>query len=368
MDKLNNSKDRQSFLILFSGLLIALLIGFLDYISGSEISFSIFYLIPILFVTWYTNKVNGILLAIFSGLVWLYVEVFSNTVSSSTAIQYWNAMVRLGFFFVTVYLLSAVKKLNLRLEEKVENRTNELTKEIVERKKAELNLKEKSDRLRQLAKGIQNIREEENSRIARELHDELGQSLTAIKIELAWLAKKHSNDIKLTENLVSLTEVVDDTIHSVQKISSRIRPKLLDELGLYPAMERYLREFQGKTGVRCNFVFPKEDGIKLSKPQATSVYRIFQEAMTNISRHAKASATDVIIIIDNNETLVLKIKDNGVGLKKHWQENSNSLGVLGMHERAEMSGGSLSIESEENNGTEVIAKIPLSKLNSKNDD
>lgn len=362
MINLNSNKSWNKYLVTAFGLIITVLIGFLDYISGTEISFSIFYLIPILLVTWYSHKLNGIIIAVICAAIWLFIEVKSGSKYSAPAIQFWNATVRLGFFFTNVYLLSAFKKLNLGLEEQVKTRTDELSQEITERKKIESSLKENSDKLRKLAKSIQTIREEENSKVARELHDELGQSLTAIKIDLAWLAKKNSNNSVLTENLVSLSEIVDDTIHTVQKISSRLRPKLLDELGLYPAIDRYLREFQSKTGVRCNFNYPEQNGSSIGKTQATSIYRIFQEAMTNISRHAKASAANIVIGIEKDNMLVLKIKDNGVGLKDNWQNMSNSLGILGMRERAEMSGGDLLITSEKNCGTEVTAKIPLSKI------
>ncbi|RPI15903.1 MAG: sensor histidine kinase [Ignavibacteriae bacterium] len=362
MITINSNKNWYKYFILLTGIIISGIIGFLDFRSGAEISVSIFYLIPITLVAWYTNKTYGLVLSFFSASIWLIAEIYAGTKYSSDAIQFWNAAVRLGFFFTTVFLLSAFKRLQLGLENKVKKRTEELSKEIVERKNAEVSLKEKSEKLSQLAKKIQTVRDEENSKIARELHDELGQSLTAIKIELAWLSKKNSNNIKLTENLVSLTEIVEDTIKTVQKISSRLRPKLLDELGLFPAIERYLREYQSKTGIRCEFIFP-ENGVNINKQQSTSLYRIFQEAITNISRHANATSITVNICIEKNNILKMRIKDNGSGLTANWHERSNSLGILGMTERAEMAGGELYIKSELNNGTEVSAVIPISNKN-----
>jgi two-component system sensor histidine kinase UhpB len=192
--------------------------------------------------------------------------------------------------------------------------------------------------------------------------------MTAIKIELAWLARKNSNNTALAESLVSLTGVIDNTIDTIQKINSRLRPKLLDELGLFPAMDRFVREFQSKTGVRCQFTYP-ENGISINKIQASSLYRIFQEAMTNISKHSKATSIIINIFADNESNLVLNIKDNGIGLQKNWNERPNSLGILGMNERAEMSGGEFYIKSELNNGTEVTAVIPIgnNKKNQTND-
>jgi signal transduction histidine kinase len=341
--KFNCSSSICQYSILVLGILLSGLIGELDYITGSEISFSIFYLVPIVVVSWMAEKYYGYILAFICAAIWILVEINSN-LYTSFAIAFWNGMVRFSFFLLIVYLLYLVKKSQFNLEGIVKQRTEAL--------------KDKSEKLSQLTNKVLTIKEEENSRIARELHDELGQSLTAIKIELAWIAKKNSNNIHLTENLVSMTDIIDKTIATVQKISSELRPRLLEELGLFPAMERYIKEFQKKSNIACSWAFPQMQ-VNMPIKQAISIYRIFQEAMVNILRHADAKTVFVKAEVLDNNLLVLYITDDGIGLPENWKITSSSIGILGMTERAEMAGGHLKVYSEKGNGTQIKASIPL---------
>jgi len=332
--------------------------GGLDYLTGYEMSFSIFYLIPIAFLVWNTNKKYGIYLALFASIVWFMVDRLSARQDSQDIIIFWNAFVRFCFFMIVVYLISLLKKSNVELENKVKERTTDLTAEIQERRKAEGELKSITEKLRLLTKRIQTIREEENTLIAREIHDELGQALTAIKIDAAWLAKRYSNNSSIVEGLVNISGTVDDTIKTVRKISTRLRPRLLDQLGLVPAVEWQLKEYKKKTGVKFDFVKPSEE-FTLDSYISTALFRIFQEALTNISRHASANYICIKISLQAPKELQMIIRDNGIGLPEDYMNKNYSLGIVGMIERTNTIGGRFRINRVPEGGTEIIVKVPL---------
>jgi len=362
----NNNNNNLKLAYIFSAILVVLIMGVLDFLTGYEISFSIFYLIPISFLVWYSKKIYGILLAFLSMVVWLTVDFLGIHTYSSDIIYLWNALVRLGFFMIVVYLISIIKKANQELEGKVEARTKDLTEEISERKKAQEELKKTAEKLRELTMRLQSIREEENSAIAREIHDELGQALTAIKIDIAWLGKKYSNDSTIVEGLMNISSTVDDTIKSVRKISTRLRPRLLDELGLIPAIQWQVKDFQKRTGIECRMNLPEEELI-LDKSVSSPLFRIFQEAMTNVARHSKATKVDLDMIVDKNNTLNIIVKDNGIGLPEDYLNKDHSLGIVGMMERANSIKGSLEIKRNLTKGTEISVKVPLNNILNKND-
>jgi signal transduction histidine kinase len=332
--------------------------GLLDYLTGYEISFSIFYLIPISFLVWYTNNMYGVLVALLSSAVWLTVDVLSGHGYSSNIVYLWNALVRFGFFIVIVYLISRLKKFNFELEKKVKLRTSDLSAEIKEREKAEQMLKQTTQKLRQLTSRIQTIREEENSAIAREIHDELGQALTAIKIDVAWLSKRYSNDSSIVEGLFNISNTIDETIKSVRKISTRLRPRLLDELGLIPAIEWQVKDFQNRTGIKCELKVPEEE-IQLESSISSALFRIFQEAITNISRHSKATTASFSISVDNHGVLAMTIRDNGIGLPDDFMNKNHSLGIVGMIERTQSIKGMLEIKNSNESGTEIFITVPI---------
>jgi signal transduction histidine kinase len=346
--------------IFITGVFLALLIGFIDLMTGVELSFSIFYLIPISLVAWYSNKYKAIIISVISALAWLIADMHDINRYSNPGFIYWNALVRFGFFVIVVYLIHALKMLNEGLEEIVKERTSDLISEINERKNAEEELQRKGEKLRQLIKRTHNIIEEENSNIARDIHDVLGQSLTAIKIETVSLSKKFSNNAELVDRLFSIVNTIDDTIKSVREISTKLRPRLLDELGLLPAVELLLREFRTRTGIRYNLTCPDEN-LKLTQEVSIAAFRIFQEALTNIIRHAKATNVRVNIKLDGDyaDRLVMEVIDNGVGFLEDLSDRNSSLGILGMKERAQVLGGNVEVVSAEDWGTAVIAKIPL---------
>jgi signal transduction histidine kinase len=344
-------------IIFISGIIITLLMGLFDYVTGVEISFGLFYMLPIFFVTWYVDKRGGTIIALLSAMLWFLADVSAIQRYSSAAIPFWNAIVRFGFFAIAVYLLSEVKNLSIKLEEKVKMRTADLTTEIAERKKTEEELRKKSEKLRQLAKRVQEIKEAENSKIAREIHDELGQALTAIKIETMSISKKYTNDSELDERISMIVDTVDDTIKSIRSIARRLRPRLLDELGLMPAIQWQLREFQSRTGIRYTLV-SSDENIKLHPSVSTALFRILQEAITNVARHSKATSLSVVIS-DSNGNVTMNIRDNGIGFRNGALDNGHSLGILGMQERARMLHGNLDFVPVSDGGTEIIVNIPV---------
>lgn len=232
--------------------------------------------------------------------------------------------------------------------------------DITARKEAEETLKESREQLRSLAAHLQSIREEERMVMAREIHDELGQALTAIKMDLSWLNKRipeeQSSMIKKTE---SMSELIDSTIQTVQRISAQLRPGLLDDIGLLAAVEWQAAEFQKRTGISCELSINSQD-ITLDSERSTSIFRIFQETLTNITRHAQATKVKVKLLKKLNR-IELKIKDNGKGISEEKISDPKSLGLLGIRERVFFLGGDIEIKGSPNKGTTIIVSIPLPK-------
>ena len=263
--KLDYFKNAGKTTILIWGLTLTFFMGVVDFALGTEISVSIFYLIPIALATWYIGKPYGIVFSVICGLIWLWNENLGIERYSNHAIPYWNALVRFGFFMIVVFLLSKLKNFKKYLEDTIASRTSDLTSEILERRKTEFALEQKTTKLSELTKRLHTIREEENEIIAREIHDELGQSLTAMKIEIILISKKIGGDDALLAKLNLVTNMIDDTIKTIRKISTRLRPRLLDQLGFIPAVEWEMKDFQGRTGIICDlFVEDENFDLELS--------------------------------------------------------------------------------------------------------
>ena len=232
-----------------------------------------------------------------------------------------------------------------------------LSHEIAERKQIERSLRRSEESLRALAARIQSVREDERSGIAREIHDELGQALTGLKMDLSWVAKRLPAEQKETQRkITAMFGLIDLTVKTVRKISSELRPQVLDDVGLVGALKWQAREFQTRTGLRCKLEMPEED-IVLAPQQATAVFRIYQEVLTNVTRHAKATRVDIELRL-GDEALVLKIADNGMGIAVDEIQSHTSLGLLGIRERALLFSGGVEIKSVKGKGTAVTLTIP----------
>lgn len=210
-----------------------------------------------------------------------------------------------------------------------------------------------------LSSHIQSAREDERRRIAREIHDELGQNLTALKIYLSGLLQELPRDqTVLIEKAESLIKTMDLTFESVHKICSNLRPPELDECGLLAALEWQVEHFQNFTQIICDFS-PMIKEVPFDQEHSTAVFRIFKEALTNVARHAQATTVKITLRIDSGR-LVLEIEDNGRGITKNEIVAPKSLGLLGMRERALSLGGEVNITGVPGQGTKVTVRIPWS--------
>jgi PAS domain S-box-containing protein len=234
--------------------------------------------------------------------------------------------------------------------------------DITERKEAEAALEQTGRQLRALTARLQNLREEERTSIAREIHDELGQALTGLKMDLRWLERKlaaagaPAGTGALQDRLVEASQLVDSTIATVQRIATDLRPGVLDNLGLEAALRLEARRFQERSGIPCRTALP-ESPLGVPPPAATGLFRIFQEALTNVLRHAQASAVTVSLRGEDSE-LVLEIADDGRGITADDLTAPRSLGLLGMKERASLLGGALTIHRGQERGTVVTVRVP----------
>lgn len=236
----------------------------------------------------------------------------------------------------------------------------ELEKEVRRREQAEDEQRGSFEQLRVLAARIQTTREEERARVAREIHDELGQALTAIKIDLsALLPNAATGPGPGWQRQQAIFRLLDEAIRSVQRIATDLRPGVLDDLGLVAAVEWLVEEFQGRTGVEGHVNLPNAD-LAVDAERATALFRILQEALTNVARHARATRV-IVRLTEEDGDLRLEVRDNGGGIAQERLAAGRSLGVLGMRERAMMLGGEFSIGGTPENGTTVTVRIPQAR-------
>ena len=219
-----------------------------------------------------------------------------------------------------------------------------------------------TDRPRSLSLRLEHAREEERARIAREVHDELGQVLTSLKLEFMWLVDQlRKSDPKpgilLVNKLQSLIGLIEVSLQSVRQIASDLRPAVLDHLGLREAIEWEATKFQARTGIRCRVEWDVRDAFTDGARQL-ALFRILQEALTNVARHAHAGAVR-IGMRQRGRSLTLSIKDNGRGITKPEISSVESIGLLGMHERARLLGGRATISGVAGRGTTVTVRVPL---------
>lgn len=230
-----------------------------------------------------------------------------------------------------------------------------------ERKQAEIDLRNSRDQLRALAAKLQSVREEERKLITRDIHDELGQALTGFKMDLAWMRNRLANlesstRAPLLGKIAEMSALVDATANTVRKLCTELRPGILDDLGLTAAIEWQAREFSKRTGIRCA-VTTNADSLTLNPDQTTATFRIFQEILTNVARHARASRVNVRLESNEKEVL-LEASDNGRGIRKNEMDGTKSLGLVGMRERALLFGGALELRGVPGKGTTVTVRLP----------
>jgi PAS domain S-box-containing protein len=259
-----------------------------------------------------------------------------------------------------------LRKAHTELEQRVSERTAQLSEsnrllrqEIAERIVIEERLEDSQERLRGLSTHLRNIREQERALLSREIHDELGQVLTAMKMDVAWMKRRLPEDaVTVIERANSLLTLIDEAIRTVQRISTSLRPPILDGIGLTDAFRIAATDFEKRTGINCS-VDAEPEEIILEKEMSIEAFRVFQEALTNIARHAQARKVSVTLR-KRDDKFVMKVQDNGKGIAEKVISDPKSIGLAGMGERAYALGGMLAISGKHGKGTTVILDVPLS--------
>jgi two-component system sensor histidine kinase UhpB len=237
--------------------------------------------------------------------------------------------------------------------------TTGFARDITDRRQLQEGQRRSREQLRALAAHVESVREQERVRIAREIHDELGQSLTCMGMDLAFLDKHiDPQDKEATARVAALVELVKDTIRCVRRISSELRPSILDDLGLGAAIEWLAHDFETRTHITCKVEVPED--LSLPFDRATPLFRICQEALTNVTRHASATHVDIRLTC-SDATIDLAIHDNGRGITDEEIQRHGSLGLLGMKERVSILGGSLEVVGRPGEGTTLAVQIPMNE-------
>lgn len=272
-------------------------------------------------------------------------------------IQYWHIGIWLaGMTTLFAYWIFLRRRAAEHAQLEMERRANEDTL-----KKHKERLEASEARLRELAAFLQTVREEERTRIARELHDELGQALTALRFDLGWLRNKCSTSnlgSPAAERVGAALSVVEQSIVSLRRISEDLRPAMLDSLGLAAAIEHHVAQFTERSGIPCQLRMNREE-FDLPGELATAVFRIVQEALTNVARHAQANTVSVTIE-ETDQGIHLRVEDDGQGFENlQGNDGKKHFGVIGMRERAAILGGHLDIESQPGKGTRIDGWLPI---------
>ncbi len=317
------------------------LIGWLDFITGPDVGFSIFYLIPISAAAWFLGRIHAIFLSVLCALVWRHMDILGNHPYSNVLISYWNALIRLFYFLITTFFIDFVhRQIILKTQQQLQ-----ITKE----------------QLQQLTTHLQIVREHERENLSRMIHDEFGHELTSLKLDLSWIERKlpslpSQNVQEIMQRLEGMKKLVDCMVNLVRQIATELRPSILDHLGLAEAIEWQAREFEKRNLIRCDLQL---DPIpNLNPDRSIAIFRIFQEALSNISRHADATHVEIHLKKDKNN-LRLKIKDNGRGIQNSELARTDALGIIGMRERATFLQGQISIEGSPGKGTALILEVPV---------
>ncbi len=235
-----------------------------------------------------------------------------------------------------------------------------ILRDISLRKRTARELIESRERLRNLSNSLQSAREEEKGKIAREIHDELGQTLTALKFELSWIENNiSSEETGILKRVHTMSELIENAVHDVQRIASELRPRILDILGLCEGLKWQAKEFQKRTGIHCKLTIQPKN-IEVDPERSITLFRIYQETLTNVARHAQAKTVETSFI-RNDKFLELEIEDDGQGMDPDQAENPNSFGLIGIKERTLVWGGEAHIQSIKGEGTKIIVSLPLTE-------
>ena len=241
-----------------------------------------------------------------------------------------------------------------------------LVRDITQRQATELALKASQRQLRDLSEHLQTILEKEKKEISRRIHDDLGQQLTAMKMDMFWLNQRLSPDQPaLSEKIKSITRLIDGTIQTVQNISRELRPPLLEHLGLTATLEWQLKDFQNRTGLMGSLIISPRQ-LTLDQEDSTLMFRLIQELLTNVIRHAEAKAVKISLKKMGNQ-VKLNVLDDGLGITPDRINDPRSLGLIGLRERVFARGGTIQIRGVPRKGTKIAVEIPLNSRGGNHD-
>jgi PAS domain S-box-containing protein len=231
-------------------------------------------------------------------------------------------------------------------------------RDLTDRKIADEELKESREQLRKLSRHINAAREEERTRISREIHDELGQKLTVLKMSVSRLRQALPREPEaLQSSARAILDSIDGLLRTVRDVSTELRPAVLDHLGLVDAIKWQARQFETRTGIPCP-VRSRLEGVLVDSGRTTDLFRVVQEALTNVVRHARATRVQIQMLREAGD-LLLEVSDNGQGIKQEDQNRQTSLGLLGIRERIQALGGTVELSSTPSSGTRLRVRIPL---------
>ncbi len=306
--------------------------------------------VPIIFVTaQYADEIYRLKGYQRGAVDYLFTPVIPQILQTKVAVFVELAKKNLQFKHQTLEL----EQLNARLQEQ---RKQDL-EHINERKQAEAALRQSREELRQLASYQERIKEDERKRIAREIHDELGQNLLALRIDVAMLhTRTATTHPKLNQKVQGVLEHIDTTMKAMRAIINNLRPIVLD-LGLNAAIDWQVKEFQRRTGIACELLMPKKD-LTIADGLATALFRILQETLNNVFRHARATKV-TIELYTRGERLVMMVADNGIGIFPGCRRKANSFGLVGIKERVSALHGEFALDTAQDKGTSITISIPL---------
>lgn len=261
----------------------------------------------------------------------------------------------------TIDLASNRDELERRVLERTDNLNDTiqaLLDEISQRQQVEADLGQTRDQLRALASRLLTVQEEQQKRISREIHDELGQAMTALRLDLGWLSSGlESHQAPQRAKIERMIPLVSETIKTIQRICAELRPGILDDLGLAAALEWLVQEFAERTGLRCQIDLEPEE-LVVPPDLATALFRICQESLTNVMRHARASQVKIRLQQEDDE-IRLRIVDDGIGIAPDQASHPMSLGLIGMRERVQPFNGEVTIQGGPGLGTDIRVKVQL---------
>ena len=336
-------KRRSRSSLIGAALVIVLIVGLADYLTGFEIVFSVFYLMAVALAVWFVGKSFGVLISILSVVAWLSGDLAAGVHYAAPSVAVWNGLIALAFYLVVVWLLSSLRSLHRELEDRVRQRTAALTQEMAERERLE--------------KEIMEVTEREQRRIGRDLHDSLCQHLTGTALAGQVLEEKlAAKSLPETADANKIVRLVEDGITLARNLARGIAPVEMEAEGLRAALHELAANVSKLSKITCVFDCDAQVSIN-DAATATHLYLIAQEAVGNATRHGKPRRID-ISLAERGGRVRLTVEDDGIGLPEPLQKN-RGLGTRIMTHRAAMIGGTFSIEPNPTGGTSVECSLPL---------